>query len=188
MPDSNNILESQELVANSRDIIKAAVASTYRKYNGYAPPDDVEELTEKIILLLLDHDCHKIKTYNPSQGDIRTWLPSVVRNPVWDFVKKKRKWDSLDETVAEKLMEQPKQELNIILQEQQIALTKEIEKLSEHDRRLILLICDEVPVAEIAKRLKIKPKSVNQMKHQIIQKIKARLNKDGGGQFSCQSF
>ena len=50
--------------------------------------------------------------------------------------------DSLDETVADKLFEQPKQELNIILQEQQIALAKEIAKLSEHDRQIITLICE----------------------------------------------
>ena len=186
MPDSKSIQEWQEFIAESRAIIKTAVVNVYRKYNGYAPPDDVEELTEKIILLLLDHDCHKIQTYDPSKGDLKTWLPSVVRNSVWAFIEKKRKWDSLEETVAEKLMEQPKQELNIILQEQQIALTKEIEKLSEHDRRLILLIYNEMPIAEIAKRLKIKPDSVYRMKHQIIQKIRANL-KMGGGQFPCQS-
>ncbi len=87
----------------------------------------------------------------------------------------KRKWDRLEETVAEKLIEQPTQELNIISKEQRASLTSEITKLSEHDRRLILLICDEVPVAEIANQLKIKPESVHRMKHQIIQKIKAGI-------------
>ena len=182
MPDRKNIHELRELVANSRDIIKSTVDYAYRQYNnGYAPPDDIEELTERIIELLLDHDCHNIKMYDSNLANLRTWLSPLVRHKTWDFIKKKRKWDSLDETVAERLLEHPKQELNIISQERQMAFEKEIEKLSEHDRCLINLIREEVPVAEIAECLNIKPLSVNRMKHKIIQKIKAGLNKNGGG-------
>lgn len=164
------------------------VAFAYRHYsNGYAPPDDVEELTEEIIKLLLDHNCHRIKTYDPAKASLKTWLTPIVRHETWVFIKKKRTWDSLDETLAEKLMEQPTQELNLISKEQQIAMNKEIAQLSEQNRQLITLIREEFPVAEIAKQLNIKPESAHRMKYEIIQKLRVKLNKNGGGQFSCQS-
>ena len=65
-------------------------------------------------------------------------------------------------------------------QEQRTAITAEIEKLSARQRQLIRLICNDFPVAEIAKQMKVKPESVHRMKHQVIQKIKAGLKKEGG--------
>ncbi len=143
--------------------------------------DEVEDLREQIVVLLLNNDCQRLKTFDSDKASFKTWLTKVVDHHVSAYLKQRKTWHSLAETLPEKLLEQPKQELNVITQEQRIAVAKEIEKLSEHQRRLLTLICDDLPVTEIAERLKIKPESIHRMKHQIIQKIRAGLKKETGG-------
>ncbi len=90
MPDSKSLQDWQEFVADSCDIIKTAVNSTFRKFNhGYAPPEDVDEVTEDIFKLLLNHDCRVIKMYDESRSNLMTWLTPEINHQVWAYLQKK---------------------------------------------------------------------------------------------------
>ena len=150
------------------------------RYQHIPTRDEVEEFRGQIVLLLYTNDCHRLKTFDPARGAFKTWLTKVIEHHIPTQLKRQQAWDGLDVILPGKLLTEGTQELNMMQQEQRTAITAEIEKLSAGQRQLIRLICNDLPVAEIAKQMKIKPESVHRMKHQVIQKIKAGLKKEGG--------
>ncbi len=72
MPDSNEHEDLELLVANSYAVIITTGQFACRKYNHGAPPDEVEELRGQVIVLLLEDDCHRMKTYDPEKSSFTT--------------------------------------------------------------------------------------------------------------------
>lgn len=77
-------------------------------------------------------------------------------------------------------MELPQQERNVITQEQREMVARVVAKLSLHQQQLYALLCEDLSAPEIAERLNIKAASVHRMKYELIQKIKAGVEKGGG--------
>jgi hypothetical protein len=72
MPDSNNTEELQQQTKEARPLITKVAQYACRKYNHGASPEDVEDLTEQIILLLLEDDDRHWKTYDPAKAKLNT--------------------------------------------------------------------------------------------------------------------
>jgi RNA polymerase sigma factor (sigma-70 family) len=150
-------------------------------FHHFPKPGESEGRCHDIVVYLLAHDCHHLNTYDPDRGELKTWLNTVVRNFVGDYLKHKRSWDSLEETLLEQLLEQPKQERNAITQEQRNAVARVVARLSARKQELYRLLSEGFSPAEIAERLNIKATSVHQRKYELIRLIQAGLKNGGGG-------
>ncbi len=187
MPDSkyltngNHKGDAHTLMAQVYLDLPDLVRYAFLHFHHVPTPDEIEDRRDEIAVLLLAGDCHRLKTFDPDKASLRTWLTNVVRNYVGDHLKHKRIWDSLEETLPEYLLEQPRQELNAITQEHLTAVIREVAQLSAWQQQLFALLWEELPAPEIAKRLKIKVASVHRMKHALFQKIRAGIEKKWGG-------
>jgi RNA polymerase sigma factor (sigma-70 family) len=159
MPDSNELETLTALVENSRAPIRKAVRIACRKYKYNATPEEIEDFTEQIIVLLLEDDCRKLRTYDSSQATFPTWLQQVVNHDVSRQLQKNHPAESLDDYLLT-LSYAPKQEKELLRKEQRALLDKAIDNLSLHDQRIARLKLRDVPNEEIAQELNIKAASV----------------------------
>lgn len=193
MPDSKYLTngnynsDPHALMAQVYLDLSDLVRYAFLHFHQFPTPDEIEDLRDEITLRLLADDGHRLKTFDPNQASLKTWLTKVVEHFVEAYLKRQRTWDSLEDILPEKLWEQPRQELNVITQEQRIAVAREVAKLSARQRQLYTLLCEDLSPVEIAKCLNIKPASVHRMRYNLILKIQAGL-KNGGGQIPCQRF
>ena len=193
MPDSKTLTDGNSqgdpppLMAQVYPDLSELVRYAFLHFHYFPTPNQIEDWHHDIVVLLLADDCRKLKTFDPDKGSLKTWLTSVVRNYVGDYLKHKGTWDNLEETLPEQLLEQPKQELNVITQERLAAVGRVVAKLSARKQQLYRLLGEGFSPAEIAERLNIKAASVHQRKYELIQLIQAGLkNGEGGGKFRAR--
>jgi RNA polymerase sigma factor (sigma-70 family) len=171
MPDSNELETLTALVENSRAPIRKAVRIACRKYKYNATPEEIEDFTEQIIVLLLEDDCRKLRTYDSSQATFPRWLQQVVNHDVGRQLQKNHPAESLDDYLLT-LSYAPQQEKELRRKEERAILYAEIDKLSLHDQRIARMKLRDVPDEEIAKELNIKPASVGREWRVIQTKLK----------------
>jgi RNA polymerase sigma factor (sigma-70 family) len=174
MPDSNELETLIAMAENSRAQIAKAVRIACWKYNYNATPDEIEDFTEQIIVLLLEDDGRKLRSYDASKGAFATWLQSVVNHDVSRQLQKNHPAESLDDYLLT-LSYAPKQEKELLRKEERAILYAEIDKLSLHDQKIARMILLEVPDEEIAKELNIKAASVGREWRVIQTKLKQIL-------------
>lgn len=178
MPDSNEPKTLQAHVADAHAHITTAVRFACRKYNHGAPPEEVEEFTEQITVLLLEQDCRRMQTHNPSKASFKTWLQQVVNHHVSRQLQKNRPAESLEDELLSTLSYPPAQEKELLRKEQRTILENVIDKLSLHDQRIARLKLSEVPDEEIALDLNIKVASVGR-EWRVIKTKLAQMVREG---------
>jgi RNA polymerase sigma factor (sigma-70 family) len=159
MTDNNDLATVTSLVTNSRPQIVNAVRIACRKYKYHATPEEMEDFIEQIIVLLLEDDCRRVRTHDPSKSSFKTWLQHVANHYVSRQLQKNHVAESLEDYLLT-LSYAPKQEKELLRKEQRAILEDAIDKLSLHDQRIARLKLREVPDEEIAKELNIKAVSV----------------------------
>jgi RNA polymerase sigma factor (sigma-70 family) len=179
LTDGNSQGEPHPLMAQVYPLLPDLVYYAFLHFHHFPIPGESEGRCHDIVVYLLAHDCHNLNTYDPDRGELKTWLNTVVRNYVGDYLKHKRSWNSLEETLLEQLLEQPQQERNAITQEQRSAVDRVVAQLSARKQQLYRLLSEGFSSAEIAERMNIKPASVHQRKYELIRLIQAGL-KNGG--------
>ena len=186
MPDSNDFETAQSFVEKSRKDITAAVRFACWHHKYAATPQDIEDFTEQINLLLLAGDCRKLRTYDPTQASFTTWLQPVVNHDVGRQIQKLRRTESLEEELLNRLRYAPTQEKELLRKEERAILYAAIDKLSLHDQRIARLKLQDVSDEEIAKELNIKPASVGREWRVIKAKLK-QIVTDGAQSKAKQS-
>lgn len=159
MPDSNDLETLQARVADARAQITTAVRVACRNYNHGAPPEEVEDFTDDIIKLLLEDDCRRFRTHDPSKASFNTWLQHVVNHHVSHQLQKNHSAEPLEDELLNTLCYPPTQENELLRKERRAMLEDAIETLSLHDQRIARLKLQEVPDEEIAQELNIKASS-----------------------------
>ncbi len=178
MPDSNDLETLQAQVADTRAQITIAVRFACRKYNQGAPPEEVEDFTDDIVKLLLEADCRKLRTHDPSKASFKTWLQSVVNHQVSHQLQKNHPAEPLEDELLNTLSYPPTQDQDLLWKERHAMLEDAIDKLSLHDQRIARLKLQEVPDEEIAQELNIKPASVGR-EWRVIKTNLAQMMTDG---------
>ncbi len=163
------------------------VRSVFQGYRIKWQEFDVEETCQQIILLLIENDCHKLKTFDENKASLKTWLNHVVAHHVIHDNKHQRKTEELDTLSLAQLMIDPQQEESYLYQERRELLRNILRKLPRTQQTMITLTCEGCSNSEIAKQLNIKPASVRRIKHEAIKNLKLEMGKLGE-QISCQTF
>ncbi len=178
MPDSNDLETLQARVADARAQITTAVRIACRMYNHGALPEEVEDFTEQIIVLLLEDDCRRMQTHDPSKASFKTWLQHVVNHHISRKLQKNHSAESLEDELLNILNYPPTQEKELLRKERRAILQAAIDKLSLHDQRIARLKLREVSDEDIAQELNIKPVSVGR-EWRVIKTRLAQMVTDG---------
>lgn len=181
MPESKSIENPKQLIAEARVVIATEVPYACRKYNHGAPPEKVEELSGQILLLLLEHDCRRLKTYDSGKAKLSTWLRRVVRNYVRNHFQKQPSHVPLEDLLESQISAASSQEKELLAKEERVLLGNAIKQLTPHDQQLAYLKLDGVSDQEIAQAMGVKPRSVQQEWSRIGKKLKTIMKKKGGG-------
>jgi RNA polymerase sigma factor (sigma-70 family) len=185
MPDSKNRTESTNindwpaLLEQCQDLLPDIVWRICRRYDRFPRPEKIEDHVGDMMLYLLAHDYHNLKTYDPDKGELKPWLFVVTEHELRHRFKREKAWDSLDEPLLEQLLELPQQERNAITQEQLEAVARVVAKLSARRRQLFALLWAGYSPAEIAEQMQIKIATVHWMTHELIQKIREGIKNNG---------
>ncbi len=180
MPDCKDTGNLTQTIIEARPKIVIEVASACRKYNHGAPPEEVEELTEQITLLLLEDDYRRLKTYDPQKAKFSTWLRQVIHHEVSRHFQKLPATESLDVLSESQISAAALQEEEVLAKEERTLLDEAIQQLTPHDQRIAHLKLNGATDAEIAEAMKIKRRSVQQEWSKIGKKLKTILEKRGG--------
>ncbi|MBS1812258.1 MAG: sigma-70 family RNA polymerase sigma factor [Acidobacteria bacterium] len=186
MPDTNDPKTLQAHVADAHAQITSAVRFACQKYNHGTPPEEVEEFTEQLTLLLLEQDCRRIQTHDPSKASFKTWLQHVVNHHVSRQLQKNRPAESLEDELLNTLSYPPAQEKELLWKERRAILEDAIATLSLHDQRIARLKLNEAPDEEIAQELNIKAASVGR-EWRVIKTKLAQMVREGAQSKAKQS-
>ena len=181
MPDSNNMGNLKQLLIEVRSLLTTEVSYACRKYNHGAPPEEIEEFSEQITLLLLEDDCRRLQTYDPQKAKLKTWLRHVVRHHVSHYFQKLPASEPLEELAEAQVSAAASQEKELLAKEERALLHEAIKQLTPHDQRLVHLKLNGASDEEIAEAMNIKLRSVQQEWSKIGRKLKAIFEKNGGG-------
>ncbi|MFY9558175.1 MAG: hypothetical protein WAV47_25975, partial [Blastocatellia bacterium] len=91
--------------------IPAIVRLSYSLRDSHPSKDLVEDLSQEILLLLIEDDYRRLRSFDAQRSSFRTWLSAVVMHHVSRHVSKEKYWKPMDEVAPEKLIYLPTQEL-----------------------------------------------------------------------------
>ncbi|MFY9574660.1 MAG: sigma-70 family RNA polymerase sigma factor [Blastocatellia bacterium] len=163
--------------------IPAIVRLSYSLRDSHPSKDLVEDLSQEILLLLIEDDYRRLRSFDVQRSSFKTWLSAVVMHHVSRHVSKEKYWKPMDEVAPEELIYLPTQELELAYDEEAKRVRAALAQLTEREKQLFSLLCqDGVKVEQIAREMGVKIESVYRRKHGIIKKLQELLG------FECQRF
>jgi RNA polymerase sigma factor (sigma-70 family) len=120
-------------------------------------PQDVEDLSEQISLLLLADDYRRLKTYDPAKAKLRTWLRKIVQREVSHVLQKHLAAEPIEEVAKTQISVAATQEEELLTKEERALLDEAITQLTPHDQRIAWLKLNGATDEEVAQIMNIKP-------------------------------
>ena len=151
--------------------IPGAVHRACRIYGYYPSQDEVDDLSQSIILLLIDQDYRRLNSFNHTSS-LKTWLQSVTKRHVLRYLRERKSTVSVEHMNADDLAYRPNQEEETLIEERQKVLGEVIAGLTKRELRLFEFMCRGMRPENISEQMKIKIDSVYRSKHALINKLK----------------
>ena len=162
----------ESLLIDLLPLIPKAVRKVCCIYRHYPSQDTMNDLTQSIILLLIDEDYRRLRTFDNQRSPLNIWLQAVINHYVSRFLKRQKGIVNLEDVVVDTFVCQPRQEVESLLEEWRHIVDEVVGRLTERERNLFELLCLGTPVKEIAELMRIKPDSVHRGKHALIKKLR----------------
>jgi RNA polymerase sigma factor (sigma-70 family) len=151
-----------------------------RLHNHPACEGEIEDLSHETILLLIEDDFRRLRTFDETKASIKTWLKAVVMHQVGRHLQRQAIYE-LNGLSESDLIYDHKNEA-FAQEHKRAEIQAALNKLTGRERQLFDLLCqDGMKVREIADVMGIQVDSVYRRKHALIQKIRF-LVRAGGGQ------
>jgi RNA polymerase sigma factor (sigma-70 family) len=153
------------------EILVAVRASLYR-CGHRGDRDEIDDLCQQIIVLLIDDDFRRLRSFDHASSQ-RTWLTTVVRNHVINYLQRHKITVSLNDVSPDAIVYPARQEERVFEQEQRESLQAAIANLTKRELRLFeLCYVFELSTVEIAEAMGIKVQSVRRRKHAVTRKLR----------------
>ncbi|MEW6212063.1 MAG: sigma-70 family RNA polymerase sigma factor [Acidobacteriota bacterium] len=153
-----------------------------RLHNHPASEGEIEDLSHEAVLLLIEDDFRRLRTFDETKASIKTWLKAVVMHHVGRHIQQQAA-HRLDQISESNLLYAHENE-TFAPEHKRAEIRDALNKLTERERQLFDLLCkDEMNVREIAAHMGIQVDSVYRRKHALIQKLRSFLNGGGIGKF-----
>jgi RNA polymerase sigma factor (sigma-70 family) len=148
-----------------------AVQWAYPRYWGRIRRDELDDLSQQIILKLIEDDCRRLHSFK-SRSSSKTWLQAVVDDHLYKFLRRQRRAESLDEVNQGALVCSPPQDRDTYVTEQRRLLFRALGRLSEQERLLYqLFFVFEQDAREVADVFKIKVKNAYKRRQKLVLKL-----------------
>ncbi len=146
-------------------LIAQAVRYAYRFYGHHPNPQDVEDLTQVIAILLIRDNCRVLRSFE-QRSSLETWLKPIARHCVLRFFQGQKSLESLENLSPDDFVSQPEMEGEVFIEEIKGLLTL-------HDQELLELRLQGLTREEIAGRLNIELDSVDK----AVRRLRGRVSK-----------
>ena len=157
--------------------ISDAVRWAYARYQHPMRPDELDDLSQQILLLLLEDDCRRLGSFR-CHSSFKTWLQAVVNHYVSNYLRRRKQNENLDEVDPDSLSYLPSQDEEVDAAEKQKLLLKAIGKLNEQELLLYqLYFVYELEASRIAASLKTEVRDIYKRKQTLVLKL-GRLVRD----------
>jgi len=148
-----------------------AVQWAYLRYWGRIRRDELDDLSQQIILKLIEDDCRRLHSFK-SLSSSKTWLQAVVDDHLYKCLRRQRRAESLDEVNQGALVCSPPQDRDIYVTEQRRLLFRALGRLSEQERLLYqLFFVFEQDAREVAAVFKINVKNAYKWRQKLVLKL-----------------
>jgi RNA polymerase sigma factor (sigma-70 family) len=105
------------------------------RYPGRIRRDELDDLSQQIVLKLIEDDCRRLRSFNYSFS-FKTWLQRVVDHHVCKYLYRRKQAESPDEVDQGALIYSPPQDRDIYAAEQRKLLFWALRNLSDQERLL----------------------------------------------------
>jgi len=169
LPDLNltGSVDSIQLVA----YVQEAVLWASLRYQRNIRQDELDDLSQQIILKLIEDDCRRLRLFNQNFA-FKTWLQAVVNHHVYKRLCRRKSAGISDEVDQGSLVYSPPQDQEIYAAEQRELLFRALCALSEQERLLYnLCFVAEQDTQKIASAFKINVKRVYKRKETLVLKL-----------------
>jgi RNA polymerase sigma factor (sigma-70 family) len=148
-------------------------------YHRFPDQSVIDDLTQEILLSLIKNDCHDLHSFEHRSTE-KTWLHVVVLHRVLRFFRSQKPTESLEDLPIDRLPSQPpSQEVIVLFKEREKLMNTARGELTKRERELWDLLRSGMRDVEIAKRMRIKIKSVQRRKHAVRKKIRRLMEQWG---------
>ncbi|MCI0664322.1 MAG: sigma-70 family RNA polymerase sigma factor [Acidobacteria bacterium] len=175
-PQNKPDLES--LIFKLIPLIPKSVYRACLRYGHYPLSDEVVELSQDVFLHLIEDKCRRLKSYD-HRASLEIWLQSVVNRFVLGYLQNRKRYVSLEDAPPQVFVYQSGQEEKVLFEERLELLNGVAGKLSKGERKLLELLCLDIPTDEIGMEMRIKTQSVYRYKSVLFNKLRNLLG--GGG-------
>jgi RNA polymerase sigma factor (sigma-70 family) len=158
--------------------ISKAVRYTCRLYGYQANGDEVEDLSQDILVTLFNDEGRVLRSF-ANRSSVETWLYTIVRRELRPYFLKRR-WEKenlsdVDDLSTEALRYEANQEERLIGQDERRALRAILSRLPDRKRQLVELELQELKSRDIAKEMGIKVESVYRLKSVLLKEIRRSI-------------
>jgi RNA polymerase sigma factor (sigma-70 family) len=142
--------ELEQLVTLLLPTINEAVRWSYLRYKERICQDELNDLSQQIILMLIEDNCRRLRSFK-GQSSIETWLQPLVKNHIYNYFNRRKQNESLNEVDQRLLAYSPVLDQAIIITEWRKLLLSVLTNLSQEERMLYQLwFLSELSAKEIA--------------------------------------
>ncbi|MGH9755557.1 MAG: sigma-70 family RNA polymerase sigma factor [Blastocatellia bacterium] len=131
MPNLNPTapIDLEKFVAILLPDIYGAVWWACLPYQGSISEDEIDDLSQQIILKLIEDDCCRLRSFK-GHSSFKTWLQQVVNHHVYKSLCRRKPTESLDEIDQGALIYLPPQDRDIYAAEKRKLLFRALDMLS----------------------------------------------------------
>jgi RNA polymerase sigma factor (sigma-70 family) len=170
-------IDLEQLVAILLPNINDAVRWAYLRYQGRICLDELDDLSQQIILMLIENNCRRVRSFS-GQSSFKTWLQAVVNHHIYKYVSLRKQIGPLDEVDQGSLTYSPQQDQSIDIRERRTLLFSALSKLDRQERLLYQLwFISELDPTEIATIFGTDVKIIYKRRQTLFLKLK-RLVRD----------
>jgi len=167
-------LDIEQLIAK----VSKAVHRVCRSYNYQADRDEVEDLSQDILVTLFKDRGRVLQSFD-NRSSIDTWLYTIVRRGLRSYLLK-RQWEkenlsNVDGLSPETLRYKANQVESLIYENERKTLHAIISRLPDRKRQLMELDLQDLKPREIAKEMGIKVESIYHQKSALLKEIRSLI-------------
>jgi RNA polymerase sigma factor (sigma-70 family) len=168
-------IDLEQLVAILLPQINDSVRWSLVRYKGCTRQDELDDLSQQIILLLIEDNCRRYRSFN-GRSSFKTWLQNVINNHIYNYLNSRKQIESLDEIDEGSLTYSPLLDQGIVTAERRKLISSALDSLSLQERLLYqLCYIFELDMKEIAVIFKTDAKIIYKRKQTLFLKLERRV-------------
>jgi RNA polymerase sigma factor (sigma-70 family) len=152
-------------------VIPIVVRKVCANLGHYPGQGEVDIFAQEIAYLLWKNDYRVLRSFK-SEASPETWLFTISKRHILQWVRERKKVESLEVVSPEVFVVQQEQEKRLLTEEREELLREAVNTLTVHDQKLFGLLRQELSTEKIADEMGIKRRSASVMKRLLIIKLK----------------